>query len=230
MLVAVIAAIIAIVALFVFAVSNLDGHAEGTEPPVYIACLVASIVLFCLWFVPIMGFFTVQPGQARVCILFGKYMGTVRDTGFFWANPFYSRSMGDQKGASDAVAQIAEAGDNPGKTAQAVASLVGNKATSTKISVRARTMNGDRLKVNDTMGNPIEIAPTSTTTAATWPCRPRPRCATLRACTPTTTWRTSPIPPTPSRCAPTSRRSPKRSRPSCPAAWPLPVSRWTTHA
>ena len=158
MLVAVIAAIIAIVALFVFAVSNLDGYAEGTEPPVYIACLVASIVLFCLWFVPIMGFFTVQPGQARVCILFGKYMGTVRDTGFFWANPFYSRSMGDQKGAGDAVAQIAEAGDNPGKTAQAVASLVGNKATSTKISVRARTMNGDRLKVNDKMGNPIEIA------------------------------------------------------------------------
>jgi regulator of protease activity HflC (stomatin/prohibitin superfamily) len=50
-----------------------------------------------LWiFVPLMictilflaGFFVVQPNEARVLILFGKYIGSVRDSGFFWANPF----------------------------------------------------------------------------------------------------------------------------------------------
>lgn len=158
MLFVVIAAMVAIIALFVFAVSSLSRYAEGAEPPAYIACLLISIALFCLWFIPVMGFFTVQPGQARVCILFGNYVGTVRDAGFFWANPFYSRTMGDRKGAGDAINQIAEAGESAGKAAQAVASLVGSSATPTKISVRVRTLNGDRLKVNDKMGNPIEIA------------------------------------------------------------------------
>ena len=53
------------------------------------SCLVftAAIIASC-------GFFTLQPGQARVCVLFGKYVGTVRDEGFRWANPFYSRNLG----------------------------------------------------------------------------------------------------------------------------------------
>src|SRR5688572_13828459 len=37
------------------------------------------------------GFFTLQPNEARVLILFGSYKGTVRDSGFHWANPLYSR-------------------------------------------------------------------------------------------------------------------------------------------
>ena len=40
------------------------------------------------------GYFTLQPNQARVLILFGAYKGTVRRSGFHWANPFYSRSRG----------------------------------------------------------------------------------------------------------------------------------------
>src|SRR5262249_38206277 len=38
------------------------------------------------------GYFTLQPNEARVFLLFGRYHGTVRRSGFFWANPFYSRS------------------------------------------------------------------------------------------------------------------------------------------
>ena len=36
------------------------------------------------------GFFTLQPNEARVLILFGDYKGTARRAGFHWANPFYS--------------------------------------------------------------------------------------------------------------------------------------------
>ncbi len=64
------------------------------------------------------GFFTLQPNEAAVLILFGAYKGTVRDSGFFFTNPF-------------------------------------NKKL--KISLRARNLNGDKLKVNDQRGNPIEI-------------------------------------------------------------------------
>jgi regulator of protease activity HflC (stomatin/prohibitin superfamily) len=37
------------------------------------------------------GFFTLQPNEARVLILFGSYRGTVRESGFHWANPFLSK-------------------------------------------------------------------------------------------------------------------------------------------
>src|ERR1700759_2637852 len=40
------------------------------------------------------GYFTLQPNQARVLILFGAYKGTVRSSGFHWANPFYARARG----------------------------------------------------------------------------------------------------------------------------------------
>ncbi|WP_442889104.1 SPFH domain-containing protein [Congregicoccus parvus] len=65
------------------------------------------------------GFFTLQPNEAAVLILFGAYKGTARESGFCWTNPF-------------------------------------NKKV--KISLRARNLNGDKLKVNDKRGNPIEIA------------------------------------------------------------------------
>jgi regulator of protease activity HflC (stomatin/prohibitin superfamily) len=65
------------------------------------------------------GFFANEPGGSRVLILFGSYVGTVREPGFYWVNPFMVRR---------------------------------------KVSLRARTLNGDRLKVNDSVGNPIEIA------------------------------------------------------------------------
>ncbi|MCC7291666.1 MAG: SPFH domain-containing protein [Phycisphaerales bacterium] len=72
-----------------------------------------------IWAVLLLGFFTLQPNVGAVLILFGRYMGTVHESGFHWANPFL---------------------------------------TKVKVSVRARNLNGERLKVNDSRGNPIEIA------------------------------------------------------------------------
>lgn len=65
------------------------------------------------------GFFMLEPNEAAVLMLFGKYKGTVRTDGLLWTNPFYS---------------------------------------ATKISQRIRTLNMEKLKVNDQRGNPIEIA------------------------------------------------------------------------
>ena len=85
--------------------------------------LVGGIITF-------FGYFTLQPNEARVLILFGSYKGTVRKSGFHWANPFYARSLGK----------------------------LPRKLGLQKISLRAHNFNSDKLKVNDKRGNPVEIA------------------------------------------------------------------------
>ena len=57
------------------------------------------------------GFITLKPGEAKVCLLFGNYIGTIRESGFYWANPFYSRQMGtaspDEETAEEAGNAVA---------------------------------------------------------------------------------------------------------------------------
>ncbi len=154
--------IVLFIAIIGLLIGSIAGMATADDaglpiPGAYIAGLIASIVLLVLWFIPVSGFFTLQPGQARVCILFGDYKGTVRDEGFRWANPFYSRSMGGSDGAEDAIVEtVSKSGLSLKKQVETAAKSAAGK--STKISVRARTLNGEILKVNDKMGNPIEIA------------------------------------------------------------------------
>lgn len=111
--------------------------------------MLASILLFTATVIANCGFFTLQPGQARVCVLFGKYVGTVRDEGLRWANPFYTRNLGM---TSESDSSSVEA------SAKGVRVNAGGHKHGSKISTRARTYNGERIKVNDKMGNPIEIA------------------------------------------------------------------------
>lgn len=93
------------------------------------------------------GHFTLQPNEARVLILFGDYHGTTRDSGFYWANPFYARNR----------SQVPIAGASP--VMNKYGSLTTPQRTlSAKISLRARNFISDKLKVNDKRGNPIEIA------------------------------------------------------------------------
>jgi regulator of protease activity HflC (stomatin/prohibitin superfamily) len=107
------------------------------------APLIAStLALFTLAMILLAGLFTLQPNEARVLVLFGAYKGTVRASGLHWANPFYSNGGVRVTGKSEAE----------------VAAAAARAAGRNKISLRARTLNGERLKVNDKRGNPIEIA------------------------------------------------------------------------
>ncbi len=49
------------------------------------------LLLFLLIILTLRGFFIVNPNSSKVLVLFGAYKGTVRENGFFWANPFFSR-------------------------------------------------------------------------------------------------------------------------------------------
>ncbi len=86
-----------------------------SSPAIVILSSLAILVVLVLW----AGFFMVHPNQAKVLQLFGKYTGSVYETGLRWANPFYSK---------------------------------------TAVSVRVRNFESSTLKVNDSSGNPIEIA------------------------------------------------------------------------
>jgi hypothetical protein len=104
-------ALYAAVPVLIFFATN-HGRADGGLVFLAIVTLIVAIATSA-------GFFTLQPNEAAVLILFGAYQGTVRDSGFFFTNPF-------------------------------------NKKL--KISLRARNLNGEKLKVNDKRGNPVEIA------------------------------------------------------------------------
>jgi len=80
---------------------------------------VASLLALLLLFVCYKGFFMVHPNQAKVLQLFGSYVGSVRQTGLRWANPFYSKDP---------------------------------------VSLRVRNFESGQMKVNDSAGNPIDIA------------------------------------------------------------------------
>jgi regulator of protease activity HflC (stomatin/prohibitin superfamily) len=101
------------------------------------------------------GYFTLQPNEARVQILFGSYKGTVRSSGFHWANPFYSRS----RGRTDREADAQKAGSHSRRDiASQIRASLSSPANATKLSLRVHNFNSETLKVNDKRGNPVEIA------------------------------------------------------------------------
>jgi regulator of protease activity HflC (stomatin/prohibitin superfamily) len=114
--------------------------------------LISAVLIEVVTIVMFNGFFTLQPNEARVLILFGEYKGTVRESGFHWGNPFYSNGP----------SQAAEAagGETAGKIAKtaAASAQMRKKTNRYKVSLRVRNFNSDTLKVNDKRGNPIEIA------------------------------------------------------------------------
>ena len=98
------------------------------------------------------GFFALQPNEARVLILFGDYRGTVKQGGFCWGNPFYSNGPATQSTGQSVWSQGKNKGGGEANQEQP------KKLKRYKLSLRARNLNGERLKVNDKRGNPIEIA------------------------------------------------------------------------
>jgi len=86
MLVVVILLFLGATALLVYSISI---GARTLGHPIWWQFSIATLVEIATG-IMIAGFFTLQPNEARVLVLFGAYKGTARDAGFHWANPFYS--------------------------------------------------------------------------------------------------------------------------------------------
>ena len=103
-----------------------------------IVCALTFLVLLC-------GFRIVGPNQALVLTLFGRYFGTLKEPGFYHVNPFAI--------ANAPAARRESAEPAPARTASATAVSLPSK----KISLKTRTLDNRKQKVNDALGNPIII-------------------------------------------------------------------------
>ncbi len=92
---AVLAAILGIagIAGVVFLVGITGANGMRPSP----ALLLGSVLLMMVAVLPLIGLYTVQPNQAAVLSLFGKYVGTVKDNGLRWNNPFYAKRRVSQR-------------------------------------------------------------------------------------------------------------------------------------
>ncbi len=103
---------IGVIVLFIWAVNAELSTALTTT------IIIADVILFLVNMFVFGGFMQIEPNEARVMIFFGKYEGTVKENGFFWVNPFYTKK---------------------------------------KLTLRARNLDAEPIKVNDKTGNPVMI-------------------------------------------------------------------------
>ncbi len=119
--------------------------------------LILGILWLLVGFIPFIGLKIIKPNEALVLTLFGKYMGTLREAGFFFVHPFSTAINPAAKtrlGQSGDV-ESGSAGKVIRHTAQGAEAL--EPSASRKVSLKVMTLNNSKQKVNDTLGNPIDI-------------------------------------------------------------------------
>ncbi|MGI6095435.1 MAG: SPFH domain-containing protein [Lachnospiraceae bacterium] len=132
---------------------------EGGGSPVI--CII-GIIYVCIGWIPLLGLRVLKPQEALVLTLFGKYVGSLKDHGFYFVNPFCTsvnpaaqtklNQSGDVDRGSKKAFSISVHGDDAAV-----------ESGSKKISLKIMTLNNNRQKINDCLGNPVEIG-----IAVTW--------------------------------------------------------------
>ncbi len=124
-----------------------------------IPLLVISVIAVSLGWIFAMGLTVLKPQEAVVLTLFGKYIGTLKGEGFYYVNPFCAAI---NPAAATKLSQSGDVSDgilSAGGTNINVNQLAVNK----KLSLKVMTLSNSRQKINDCLGNPIEIG-----IAVTW--------------------------------------------------------------
>ena len=114
---------------------------------------ICGIVSGIAWF-PIFGLKVLKPQEALVLTLFGKYIGTLKEEGFYFVNPFCVAFN------PASATKLNQSGDVSTSGVQIKASLNGRSQLALenkKISLKIMTLNNNRQKINDCLGNPVEI-------------------------------------------------------------------------
>ncbi len=123
-----------------------------------IIVFVIGLVWLTLGWIPALGLKVLKPQEALVLTLFGKYVGTLKGDGFYFVNPFCTAVNPAAK------TKLSQSGDVDSSKPRAVilsaAAQTGNvdlEVASKKVSLKIMTLNNSRQKINDCLGNPIEI-------------------------------------------------------------------------
>ena len=119
--------------------------------------LIPGIVVLCIIWVPMMGLKVLKPQEALVLTLFGKYIGTLKGAGSYYVNPFCSAVNPAAK------TKLSQSGDVKTSGGDGSAALDSSDTTGKKLSLKIMTLSNNRQKINDCLGNPVEIG-----IAVTW--------------------------------------------------------------
>lgn len=125
-----------------------------------VVIFVLGVIWLSIGWIPFMGLKVLKPQEALVLTLFGKYVGTLKGEGFYFVNPFctavnpaaqtkLSQSGDVDSGAKNSVLSVALSGNG--------AAMHMGEGASKKISLKIMTLSNSRQKVNDCLGNPVEI-------------------------------------------------------------------------
>ena len=117
---------------------------------------VVGTVYACVGWIPFLGLKVLKPQEALVLTLFGKYVGTLKEPGFYHVNPFCIAVN------PAAHTKLNQSGDVDGGMNKKLLQASGVSATTAssegkKISLKIMTLNNSRQKINDCLGNPVEI-------------------------------------------------------------------------
>ena len=143
--------------MIVFAGIRMDQRGVS---PLNVCLLILGILILSLGWIVLLGLKVIKPQEALVLTLFGKYIGTLKGEGFYFVNPF---CVSVNPAAKTRLGQSGDVSDDsrPRGLTLITHSAAGTPQTelvSKKISLKAMTLSNAKQKVNDVLGNPVEIA------------------------------------------------------------------------
>ena len=124
---------------------------KGKNPALFIVCM----IYICVAWIAFMGFKILNPQEALVLTLFGKYVGTLKGDGFYFVNPFCAAVNPAAK------TKLNQSGDV--STSHVNLQTKNAEIVNKKLSLKVMTLNNNKQKINDCLGNPVEIG-----IAVTW--------------------------------------------------------------
>ena len=153
MLVLMLTILLYLAGIALFILSLVHGGRRGPQPVFFLA----GMLIMIFGWIPLPGLKVLKPQEALVLTLFGKYVGTIRGDGFFWVNPFCTSVNPAAKTRLGQSGDV-DGGSHPAKLLTLTAGSHQTEIVSKKISLKAMTLSNARQKVNDVLGNPVEIS------------------------------------------------------------------------
>ena len=145
--------LIEVVAIAVLIIGGINMDTE--HDALGVVLFVAGLLVACVAWIPLVGLRVLKPQEALALTLFGKYIGTIKGEGFYAINPF---CVAVNPAAQTKLNQSGDVGQTPVQTSTTTKlNGITIENINKRISLKIMTLNNNRQKINDCLGNPVEI-------------------------------------------------------------------------